>query len=206
MDSVIKQIMENELVWAPEKGVGYYPVKGNPYDEQYFSKYSGYEHTETGEKITKFRVDLVNQYCRGKVLDIGIGCGAFIKARGNAVGYDINPAATGWLRNNGLFFDPYNNEIDSEGVTFFDSLEHIRYPGILLQKIKGFVFISMPIFREGSHVIASRHFRKDEHYYYFTQDGLINFMRYYGFKCLEVNAGEIDCGREDIYSFVFKKE
>lgn len=208
MDDVIFKAIQQHLIWIPEKGIGYYPVRERyKYNDEYFDKYAKYELTPLGNRLNNFRVELVNKYTRDRILDIGIGCGSFMKLRGNCVGYDINPKSIAWLKERGLYFDLAWKAFDLiSGITFFDSLEHIPTPGELLDRTTNqFVFISIPIFKDLNHLLDSRHFRKDEHYYYFTREGFINYMADYNFDLLEVTNGEIKCGREDIYTFVFKK-
>lgn len=208
MDKIFLEIIQENLIWVPEKGIGFYPVKNSRYDKKYFDKYVRYERTPIGSKLNEFRARLVNKYTHGKILDIGIGCGSFIKYRGNCAGYDINPAARAWLEKRNLYFDPFlitNNLNTIKGITFFDSLEHIESLGYLFGQLTGqFVFISMPIFKNLEHLLTSKHYRKDEHYYYFTQGGLIKYMAGYHLNLLEITNKEIKCGREDIYTFVFK--
>ena len=211
MDKQINEMVRDTLIWFPEKDIGYYlPVQPIVYGVEYFDKYTEREDTEIGIKLNDFRAELVNRYTKGRILDIGIGNGAFIKKRGNCWGYDVNPKGIEWLKKQRLFLDPYKERLDVnqiEAVTFFDSLEHIMHPSKLLQRIgKQVVFVSMPIFNSLSHLLVSRHFRKDEHIYYFTTNSFVNYMSLLGFKWLEFSNQEITCGREDIYTFVFRKQ
>lgn len=210
MHEYIEQLVKTELIWLPEKEIGWYPVINTHYDDEYFNEYIRREHTEIGDCLNRFRVNFVNSYTKSLVLDIGIGCGTFIKKRDNCVGYDICPKATYLLQKKGLFFNPYNNKEDwkrIKGVTFFDSLEHIEWPELILKNItQQFVFISIPIFRDISHIMKSKHFKKNEHYIYFTEHSLIEFMMHYEFKLLEKRDDEIRCGREDIMSYVFRRK
>jgi hypothetical protein len=209
MDTVIGNMIKEELIWIPEKGAGHFPVHNAKYDTEYFNKYVRYERTPIGHKINAFRKRIVNKYTKAKVLDIGIGSGSFIKHRGNCLGYDINPKGRSWLEKKGLFFDPYRladfNSI--RGITFFDSLEHIRKPEIIFYSLTDqFVFVSIPIFKDLEHLLKSKHLRKNEHYYYFTEKGFIEYMANYNFNLLEVRDDEIKCGREDVYTFIFQKK
>ena len=209
---MIKKQMKTNLIWLPELEIGYYPVHNNPsipYDDEYFDKYVQYEKAEIGECLNKFRINLVNRYTKGLILDMGIGCGTFIKQRGNCLGYDICLKAVKLLKKEGLFYNPYHTDLEArgiEGVTFFDSLEHIKYPERIFNKIKKqFIFISIPIFKGIRHILKSKHFRKNEHFYYFTQKSFIQFMKHYGFVLIELMDDEIKCGREDIYTYVFER-
>lgn len=207
---------KDAFLWYPKKCRGFYPVNGRAkYDDAYFDKYLTYEDTPTGKALNKFRVSLVNKYAgdSSQILDIGIGCGSFIKQRGNCMGFDINKKAIDWLKDRRIFFSPYSMPgtigIDTrmiQGITFFDSLEHIEDIKSLLETINNqWVFVSIPIFRDLLHIISSRHFRPDEHYHYFTQWSFIRFMLTAGFKLYEIRDDEIRAGREDIYTYVFRR-
>lgn len=195
------QSLENELVWFARLGIGYFPVKDTPYDESYFNKYAGYENTEIGQKINKARVDLYKQYGTGTVLDVGVGSGAFIKEIEGAKGFDINPAAVQWLKE----FGRYSEISDFDCMTFWDSLEHIHNPGPVLKHAKKLVFVSCPIYKDKYHVLHSKHFRPDEHFWYWTKEGLQEFMMNFEFSLVESSNVESYLGREDIGTFVFKR-
>lgn len=209
MNEYVEKLMSGGLVWFPEKGLGYYPVKKTHYDDQYFNEYVRMAHTAMGESLNEFRTALVNKYTKGLVLDVGIGCGTFMKRRGNCIGFDVCPKAIYQLQRSDQFFNPYNGAgawKDIKGVTFFDSLEHMEWPELIFDNITDqFIFVSIPIFRDAEHVISSRHFKKEEHFLYFTDQGFINYMASYGFESLERRDDEIRCGREDIYTYVFQR-
>jgi hypothetical protein len=195
-----------ELSWFPE-GYGYYPVKERDYDEGYFKKYETYEDTEIGRRINQSRVDIVNTFTKGDVLDVGIGCGTFLVSRPNTYGFDINPYGVEWLKEKGKFFNPYEQvPTRFAGVTFFDSLEHIKEPDILLSRFSMcYLFCCMPIYNDKEHVLRSKHFRPDEHYWYFTEDGFKWWMDTHGFDFIMQTGVESLLGREDIKTFVFRK-
>jgi hypothetical protein len=199
---LIKEFSAGKLSWYPEIGIGYYPVIESPYDESYFLKYVAMAQTEMGQKLTQARVDLVNKYTHGTVLDIGIGCGSFVSSRPDTYGYDINPYAVNWLIDRKIYRHPFKG---AEALTFWDSLEHIHDPTLMLQGAKEYVFISAPIYENAGHVLQSKHFRKDEHCWYWTSIGIRNFMHRFGFGCVEENYMETELGREDIGTFVFKR-
>jgi len=210
MNGYIGTLIEDELIWLPEKGIGYYPVDNTIVDyDNYYDEWVRRESTPIGKCLNEFRIEFVNSYTRGLILDIGIGCGTFIKKRGNCVGYDICLRSSYLLQENGLFFNPYRKDKlwgKIEGVTFFDSLEHIEHPESLFKNIKNqFVFIIIPIFKDLSSLLRSKHFKKYEHYFYFTDKGLIRYMKYYGFEMLERREDEEKCGREDIGAYVFRR-
>lgn len=196
------QLAKDKLVWLPESGIGYFPVTESPYDDKYFEKYVAMADTDIGKKLNQARVDLVKKYTSDEVIDIGIGSGTFIEARENTYGFDINPFGVQWLHDNNKFKNPYNG---SENLTFWDSLEHIHNPKDLLTKCNQYIFVSLPIFLSSEHILISKHFRKDEHCWYFTDDGIKIFMWVHGFECVESNTMESDIGREDIGTYVFKR-
>lgn len=154
-----------------------------------------------GKRLTDARVSFVRKYADLGIVDIGIGGGAFVRAA-DCFGYDVNANAIKWLKDNGKYKDPYNG---CDAITCWDSLEHIRYPDELLRNVRKFVFVSIPIFRDVDHVLSSKHFKPGEHVWYFTHEGLVNFMKLQGFDLLESNAMESDLGREGINSYAFKR-
>lgn len=199
--------MTDKFEWSEELGVGFYPVQDpRPvYNADYFKKYLGYAKTEIGRKLTNARIDLVNRHVgeTATVVDIGIGCGQFLAERPYTFGYDVNPTAIRCLLQKDLWWDPYQYEANV--VTMWDSLEHMRWPEDLLRRVTSWVFVSIPIFANKEHALASKHFRTDEHYWYFTRDGLIALMKKRGYECIEQNPMEIQLGREDILSFAFMR-
>ena len=193
--------MEDKLKWNSTTGIGYYPVTDSPYDSAYFEKYVKYEDAEIGKNLNQARQDLVAAYGWSKLLDIGVGSGAFIRNLENAYGYDINPTAIDYLKSIGKYMEP--EPVDM--MTFWDSLEHIHEPESLLKYATKYVAVSTPIYKDLEHIYRSKHFRPDEHCWYFTIHGMLTFMECYGFKCIEYNRIESDLGREDIGTFVFER-
>lgn len=193
--------MKEKLLWLHDFGIGYYPVEDSPYDEAYWEKYQKMEDTEIGRNLNQARLDMVNRYQWVDLIDIGIGSGAFIKELPNAYGFDINPSAVEWLKSVDKYKEP--NTVDC--LTFWDSIEHIHNPTALLESAKRFVFISTPIYKDKDHILRSKHFRPDEHCWYFTHQGIINYLGNFGFNCIEYSNIETELGREDIGSYVFKR-
>lgn len=198
-------IASEHLQWFPELQLGWYPVPrvGHPYDAAYWEKYRAMDATPVGEALTKMRLELLQTYCSAAqlVVDVGIGGGAFCSKSG-AFGYDINPDAINWLNASDIYLDPYEEEVDC--ACFWDSLEHIHDPSPLLANVRKFALISCPIFEGPEHVLKSKHYRKDEHCWYFTAKGLEGFMAGFGFRLREINFME-QRYREDIGSFVFER-
>ena len=154
-----------------------------------------------GRRLTGSRMALVNRHWGGPLVDIGIGCGDFVGARVATFGYDINPYAVEWLRRRALWWDPYQRAC--RAASMWDVLEHIPDFPALLEQIHDYVFVSLPVFDGPDHVLRSRHYRKDEHFWYFTAAGFIRLMSGLGWQCLERNDAETRLGREGIASFAF---
>jgi Methyltransferase domain len=206
IDSTFTGARERGLVWLPEVGMGYYPVEESPYDSEYFDRYADMGSTDLGEALNRERVRLVDSVVGlREVVDIGIGSGAFIEARGEATfGFDVNPKGVVWLSERRLYRDPRRGEVES--ATFWDSLEHIHNPGPILTNIQRFAFVSLPLFRDARHVMESKHFRKDEHCWYWTREGLLWWMGEHGFTCVSHSTAESLLGREDVHTFVFERK
>lgn len=201
----------SELQWLPELGIGWYPVTEQPYDASYWHRYRALDRTPTGEALTALRLELVRKHWGGDLVDVGIGGGRFVEERMQqhverlcTWGFDVNPLAVEWLHGRAAYLDPSRNPISA--ATFWDSLEHIHDPAPVLANISRFAFVSLPIFTGPEHVLRSKHYRRDEHCWYFTRDGFARFMRSFGFELVEHNFMEQAAGREDIETFVFKRE
>ena len=120
-------------------------------------------------------------------------------AHGDCFGTDVNPRAIRWLEDQGLLWD--GREVHA--VTCWDSLEHLPDPSHILNRVTGWVFLSLPVFRDEEHVRESKHFRPTEHYWYFTEDGLVRWMRRQGWRLQDRSDFETVLGREDIGTFAF---
>jgi hypothetical protein len=91
-------------------------------------------------------------------------------------------------------------------MTFWDSLEHIPDPKPLLDLITDYAFVSTPIYKNLHTLKTSKHYKPNEHVWYFTRDGIIQFMKAHGFQLLETSDVETQLGREAIESFVFARD
>ncbi len=197
----------DKFIWDEEVGYGYYPVENNGvYNDSYFDKYVGYEDSEIGRRLNDERVKLAKKYCDGNIIDFGIGSGQFVRASG-AMGYDVCQKAIDWLKANDRWVDfkrvgAYNADL----VTFFDSFEHVDDIDELVNSCLGKdIIISIPIFRNKEHVLRSKHFRKDEHYHYFTDKGLKRWFGFRNYECVYQSDIETQIGREGIGTYVFSK-
>lgn len=185
------------------------------YDRDYFDKYISYMSTEISYKINQGRVNLIIDYIDSQqsILDIGVGSLEFINFLNahKVYGYDINPVAVDILTKKNIYLDPYKDNLNIiHGVSFWDSLEHIKDPYKLLSRFKEgtFVFISLPIIEEKdiNSIRQNKHYKPNEHYYYFTDKGIKTYMNDCKYRFIEERDFEIQAGRENIYSYVFVKE
>lgn len=203
------------LTWWPDKGMGYYPVKINgQYGEDYWQQYQSYRKSAIADALMKARVDLVEKHAPGEpVVDIGIGSGHFLEAltarrahligASGAWGFDVNPCGIRWLKERGMWADPYAEK--PSHICCWDSLEHIEDPSRLVSQVRRTIFVSIPIFTDMQHVLRSKHFKPDEHIWYFTSSGFLRWMDDLGFTCVEENDMESRAGRQEIGTFVFSR-
>jgi hypothetical protein len=197
-------LRENRLQWIAELGIGYFPVTAQPYNAEYWENYRRLDKSPSGDALTGIRIDLVAKHWVGAVTDIGIGGGRFVTERPQTFGYDVNPVAVAWLHEHGRFQDPHKEEVDA--VTLWDALEHIHDPRPLLANVRKLVFVSIPIFKGLSDVLRSKHLKPKEHVWYFERCGLNTFMELAGFVPIDWNRMETEAGREQIETFVFRRE
>ncbi len=202
-------IAARRLTWWPDIGIGYYPVEAGiaPYNTAYFDRFADQANSEIGRTLMRARVDFVARHFSGTLVDVGIGSGAFVELRNQGrrktYGWDVCPKAMKWLADKNLLIDP--NLVPVDAISLWDVLEHIHDFRHLLDNVREWVFVSLPIFNDCDHVLGSKHFRKDEHVWYFTAPGLITVMNSLGFDCIEHSDIETKIGREDIGSFAFRR-
>ena len=207
---MVGQFARRRLTWWPQLGIGYYPVEAGVavYDRDYFERFERDANTSLGRALMRARFDFVDEHYRGTLVDVGIGCGAFVALRRErdrvTYGYDVNPAGVDWLEERMLFVDPY--KVACHAITLWDVLEHIPDYPALLAHVHEWVFLSLPIFRDAEHVLRSKHFRPDEHCWYYTRDGLVHAMKLCGFEPVSESNVETKLGREDIGTFAFRRQ
>ena len=208
VDTSWGRLARAEFCWLPEVGMGHFPIADNRvYDQSYFDKYVGYAGTEMGKKINEFRVALLSSVWlpKDRVLDVGIGCGSFVSAaRGAGIeccGYDCNPAARRWLAER-----EWEGKL-TEGfqvVTFWDSLEHMEDPWQALRSVGRVALVSLPVAADGESWLRSKHFRKDEHRWYWNKVGFERFASSCGFRVEGVSDQESKLGRDSILTFTLR--
>lgn len=205
---------DGDLRLCLAKGVAYQADMGAApveYDDKYHDHYQALEGSSVAVSLNAMRVAMVarNSHEGATVLDIGAGCGTFVRAARSwgflAYGFDIIPKTVERLKDIGAFAD---NPEGFEVVTFWDSLEHIEDPETVLGRIsKGaLVVVAIPVFEDLKRVRESKHFKPGEHLYYFTAQGFVAWMALHGFRLLETSTHETDCGRESIGAFAFRRD
>lgn len=194
----------SRLVFDPIKGIGYEPFNEQlEYGKEYFEKYVALDNSMFGQALNSLRIGLVSRYFAfGVLVDIGVGGGGFLRLRDGTFGYDVNPYARQMLVDQNRWCDIDSSE-RFQAVSFWDSFEHIEQPLEIVKKVSSFCFISIPVFQDREHILKSKHYKPNEHYWYFTRAGLIAWFLNVGFLCLEMNQMETALGREDIETFVF---
>lgn len=211
-DAAFDTMAATSLLWLPAHGIGYLPVSEQPYDDAYFRKYEEYAATEMGAAITEARVALVDRHAGASsvpLVDVGIGSGDFLEAMQaagflEAYGYDVNPRGVDWLRAHGWLRDPYADYC--EVATFWDAIEHIPDAAKILANVRRWVFCSLPIVPgDGPPRSDWRHYRPDEHCWYWTRRGFLAWMAAQGFACVEHNTMESLLGRQDIETFALRR-
>jgi len=171
-----------QLRWDVHTQFGFLDINPRTYDEAYFNKYQKYAETEMGKHLNDNRLEFVKRNYKGALIDIGVGSLQFVLSRDETFGYDVNETAVKKLQDLRIYADPSD----------------FKFPA--------WVFMSIPIFKDVNHILHSKHFRPDEHFWYFTTQGLIRYMLDYGFICRDIDNFETRIGREDILSFAFKKD
>ena len=182
MDALIRRFdyTEDNDLCITSRGIAYQKdiSKTVVYDEAYFKKCAGYDQ-DVADRVNEGRVALVEKYHQNYVLDIGIGAGDFIQKRPRTKGYDANPYANTWLKERNLYDDRIG---DYKAITMWDVLEHLVDPNATLKHVgqNAYLFVSLPIFSDLTNIRQSKHYRPNEHLYYFTRDGLVNWLALYG--------------------------
>jgi len=211
LESVIAQDGAR-LIWSQQDGVGFLEVQNaGVYDGEYFQRYRAMSQTPMAIALNRFRAALVVRHGGWSdpisLLDVGIGDGAFLRSLEGQewirrFGADVNPAGISYLEEHGQLG---SLEETYDVVTFWDSLEHIRDPRWALRAAARVAIVSIPIFNDVAHVLASRHYRPDEHYWYFTRAGFCAFADREGFDVVDVLATETALGRDGIETFVLNR-
>ena len=65
--------------------------------------------------------------------------------------------------------------------------------------------MSLPIFNDPDKITKSKHYRPGEHIWYWSDSGLIKWFDSLGFELVERNNVETQLGREEIWTYVFRR-
>jgi hypothetical protein len=174
------------------------------YGKDYYEQYKQRGNTAIERAIMRGRADFVNKYRNSLsdgVLDIGIGNGEFVRIMG-AKGVDVNKQAIFYLKKRNY----YNEHINRFNyVCMWDVLEHLEDFSVLNQ-IKDYLFISLPVYFSLYDVRTSKHYKPGEHLWYFTETGLVKMMDKYCLDLVEKRDFEKKAGRHEIYSYCFRRK
>jgi len=168
------------------------------YDLNYFEKMLR-EYSGNGERIARIRWGFISEIEPRTVLDYGSGVGWFRAWRPPGVevdSYDIGPVPQTEIRL--VMYDV---------SCFWDVLEHIPNfedlePVFALSR---HIALTVPIKPEDTSLSEWKHFKPGEHLHYFTRESTEAFFSRYGFRLLKSSTAECP-PREDVYSFLFKRE
>lgn len=206
MQQTLPAGLNNTFLWSEELGYGWHTAPAMNYDSGYFAHYQKLDATPMGAALTKARVELVSKYSpSGSIVDIGIGGGRFVED-GRTMGYDVCPDAVRWLKDCGRWVNVYGEACQPiDAIACWDSLEHIPEPEKLLARVREWLFVSMPIYKDMNDVLTSKHYKPGEHLHYWTLAGFIAWCERQGFEVQEINHAEDELGREGITSFAFRR-
>jgi hypothetical protein len=131
-----------------------------------------------------------------RLLDFGCGVGSFLKTffdnSFKVSGFDINPYTQ--FCDVTALFGTY------DVVTFWDALEHLRKPHVVIQALNPlYLFVCTPstddwperIGNDNPHNLVNwRHYMPIEHCHYFNEQSLKGLIKKCGYEILEVNYNE----------------
>lgn len=204
-DGDVRRRARRDLVWWPDRGMGWLPVSARDadvYGDAYIARYEGYAQTDLGVRLLLGRRAMLERHAEPcwSVIDVGAGAGTWVRhlaEHGWAVrGYDVAPRAVHALSGWGLWGDPYHDRY--EVMTCWDSLEHVRDPAALVAAARRLLLVSMPVYHGYEHVLRSRHLRPREHRWYWTHRGWEAWLRRLGWR---VASQEQEPEREEVYRY-----
>lgn len=189
-------------------GVWYLPSSdSNIYNDEYIDKYFDYETTDLGNAINNFRINLVLKYTRSTLLDVGIGSGHFVIKRNELMmptfGWDVPAVRSMEIIPNSFWL---NYEDGPISLSFWDSFEHIPNLGGIFKHPHPYIFMTIPIYDGVEENLPNwKHYRPNEHIWYFTANGLVDYMEDFNYALVEERNDETEMGREDIGTYVFRR-
>jgi hypothetical protein len=203
-DTVITTVpgYASSLYWRDDLGIGYLPSTGYEYGVQYWEHYTECSHSKFGERLTELRIEFTKNsgIDPSTLCDVGIGAGQFA-TMAKCKGTDVNPIAIQWLKDNNMLAE---NLSEFSAISMWDVIEHIDDPTELLSSITDIV-LSTPVYADLPSCLKSKHFKPDEHIWYFTDSGVEHFMSLFGFTLRGKSDFETVLGRESILSYYFQK-
>jgi len=176
----------------------YASMEGNSsvYDDVYLLHYKLYARTKFSEDLQKARWDLVRKFLMdGTILDFGCGAGAFGALKPD--GFEIYQ------------YDPYFRKDHSflgahlDGITFWDSLEHMQRLEMIPLLEAEYIFVGLPITDGIANITNWKHFHPHEHIWYFSKKALVRLFNRWGYSMVDFQNFETALGRVDIISFIF---
>jgi hypothetical protein len=179
------------------------------YGEDYFHEFQKRANTIIGRRIHEHRAAWVRSYVpTANVLDYGCGYGVNAIGEPGWRGWDINHYCQERLEEHERL-DPSYQEYDA--VCLFDVLEHMAHPDRWLEQVKpgAFLFVVMPCWQPWTcldRLPKWKHWKPGEHVVYASPAGVCNLLSSCHFNLLERDRTlEGRFGREDVWSFVFRK-
>ncbi len=196
-----------ELIWYPQRGYGVCgPDKAFNYNDPYIENFARLGDSLRGRALNKARVEFVARHTGDNVIDFGAGACDFIRAHGQAYGYDIARKSKVILHDLERFIDVWEaRDLRGMPLTCWDSFEHLKNPRELLDLRHSMIFMTIPIFESCEHALVSHHFKPNEHIYYFTEGGLRGYMLDSGYEMVERSDFETRFGRKDVMSYAFHR-
>jgi hypothetical protein len=198
---------DGDLAYEWDSGIAWQTDRAHivDYDAAYYAKCAANDSGPIADEINAARIGLVARWYSGRLIDVGVGGGAFVRRRPDTFGWDVNPAAVEMLKREGKLA----TDIEHFGaVSMWDVIEHLPDPGFILDRVQlhSYLFVSLPIFESLDVIRTSRHYRPGEHLQYWTRDGFGLWAAQHGFAILECNAAETEAGRDGIVSFALKRK
>ena len=177
------------------------------YDSAYFEKYRYYASTDLGQALSAFREGYVTAFAGDQsVLDYGCGYGTIVNRNAKWWGYDIMHETKEHLG------DKYREDWQSfSAICFFDVLEHLQEPEVILNRMERGVriFVSIPLWSGNwgnpESLARWRHWRPREHFLYCSHQGFVHLVNDWEFKIIDHNRIETSLGRRDIHTYCLEK-
>jgi len=181
---IFETFAKNELQLLPELGIGFYATRTIKTSK-----------TKEPSALQSSRAELVNKFTKLDVLDIGTK--DFTLARENTKCFTTDEADLKWLVEAKVYRHPFKG---ATALTFWKTLHLIADPRLHLSGADEYVFISCPIYGDINEMV-----KVEGQFWYFTIQGLTNFMRPFGFQVQEINWLENIYKNDNVATFVFKR-